>query len=61
MAHNLVNRDASWESNTLLHVLGLLGSISLFALSLDHLVDSLAHGVDVSAWNAQFDGLGKAS
>ena len=60
VTHNLVHRDASWESDTLLHVLGLLAGVGLLALLLDHLVDLLADGVDVSPWHAEFDGLGKA-
>lgn len=60
VSHDLVHRDASWESDSLLHVLGLLASVGLLALLLDHLIDLLAHGVDVGPRHAKFDSLGEA-
>ena len=57
VAHNVVNGDASGESNTTLQVLALLASVGLLDLLLDHGVDGGANGGDIGADHAELRSL----
>ena len=60
MAHDVVHRDASGESDSSLEVLALLGSESFLHFFLNHSIDSAANSSDIGAWNGKFGGLGEA-
>jgi len=57
VAHDVVNRDGARESDTSLHVLGLLVAENFLDLFLNNVVDFSGNLVHISAWHAQLDGL----
>lgn len=61
MAADLVDGEASGESNATLEVLALLTGAKLVSLSFDESVNLLAHGGDVSASNGLGDSESKGS
>ena len=61
VAHDVVNGDASGESNTSLEVLAFLGSESLLDLFFDHGIDSLADSSNISSWDGKLNSLCEAN
>lgn len=57
VTHNVVDRDATGEGDTSLHLLGLLGTKDLFDFFFDLCIDGLADGINVSSWYRELNGL----
>ena len=57
VTHNVVDRDATGESDTAIDLLGFLTVVDLLQFSLDVSIDLLAHLVDVSLGLAQGNGM----
>ena len=60
VAHDVVNRDASGESNASLQLFALLASESLLHFFLNHVVDGVADGGDIGARDSEFASLFEA-
>lgn len=60
MAHDVVNRDASGESDTTLQMLALLAGESLLDLLFAHSIDRVADSCNISTDNAELRSLSEA-
>src|SRR5690349_10482773 len=56
MTHDIVNGNASWESDSSLELLGFLVVEYLSQFLFDELIYFLGNSVDVGTWNSQLDG-----
>jgi len=57
VSHNVVHRNAAWETNASLHLLRLLVLEGLLNFCFDKRINSLANSVDVSSFHAQTSSL----